>query len=84
MIIGFLVAKILGFLVSWFLGFLVSKFQRFTKKHMSCFLDDIDLISKIFKVYQTDRRDFSAPVFSIVVRIVVFKTLKFIKSYFSK
>ena len=31
-------------------GFLVSKFQRFTKKFISCFLADVDPISKMLKI----------------------------------
>ena len=46
---GFLVSwcVVVGFLVSWFRGFLVSKKYQL---YMSCFLEDIDLVSKIFKI----------------------------------
>ena len=42
-------ARFLNFLVvgSWFLVFLVSEISRMS---ISCFLEDIDLISKLFKV----------------------------------
>ena len=45
----FSVSWFLGFVVSWFLGSLVSKFQGFTKFPFRVF-DEIDLISKLFKI----------------------------------
>ena len=57
--LGFLVSRILEFLVSWFQSFLVSRCRRRFKKSfgvpyyqipISCFLIDIGLISKIFKI----------------------------------
>ena len=44
--IRFLGFEFLGFLVSWPLGFKVSKTYQIA---ISCFLEDIDLISNIFK-----------------------------------
>ena len=51
----FLVSWCLGFLVSWFRSFLVSKFLGFKASKIykiicSCFLEDTDPISKIFKI----------------------------------
>ena len=53
---SFLVSKFLGFKVSWLLGFKVSKFQSFKvsmipyyQNLISCFLKEIDPISKLFK-----------------------------------
>ena len=53
-ILGFLVSKILRYLVSEFIGFLVSKFLGFKVSKLyqisiSCFLEDIDRISKFLK-----------------------------------
>ena len=55
--LGFLVSRILGFRVAWFLGFEVSWFQSFKDSMIpyyqipsSCFLIDIDLTSKIFRM----------------------------------
>ena len=52
---GFLVSKFLGFKVAWFLGFRISKFERFNDPilpmfHFMFFID-IDLTSKIFKIF---------------------------------
>ena len=46
-----LVSKFLGFEVSWFQRLWVSKFLGFTvlPKSISCFLEDIDAISEMFK-----------------------------------
>ena len=43
---GFIVLWFYGFIVLWFYGFLVSKYQIY----ISCFQEDIDLISTIFKI----------------------------------
>ena len=43
---SFLVSKFLGFNASWFLGFKVSEIYQIA---ISCFLEEIDPISKIFK-----------------------------------
>ena len=64
-VLGFLASWSLGFLVCWFLGLLVSRFPGFKVPEfqsfkvstiscyqisISCFLEDIDLIFKIFKI----------------------------------
>ena len=55
--LGFEVSWFLGFVVSWFRCFLVSKFQSFKVSKIyqitiSCSLEDIDPISKIFKKFE--------------------------------
>ena len=47
-ILGFLTCKYKSALVSWFS---VSWFQRNYQMSISCFLEDIDLISKLFKIW---------------------------------
>ena len=53
-LIGFNVSKFLGLNRFWLLGFLVSrclgfKVSKIYQIPISCFLEDIDLVSKIFK-----------------------------------
>ena len=53
--LGFLVAAFLGFKDSWFLGFkdyqfLGFKASKIYEMPIPCFLEDIDPISKIFKI----------------------------------
>ena len=45
---SFLVSKLRGFKVAWFLGFDVLMFPYY-QNSISCFLEDIDPVSKIFK-----------------------------------
>ena len=45
--LGFLVSKFLGFKVVWLLGYDVSKIYQI---RISCLLEDIEPISKIFKI----------------------------------
>ena len=61
---GFLVSKIIGFLVSRILGFKVSKIYRISR---SCFLEEIDIMSKISKNLKTDVHNCCMPVFSETV-----------------
>ena len=57
---GNMVLWLCGCMVLWFPGFLVS---RIYQTSISCFQEDTDLISEIFKI-EPDRRVCSAPVFS--------------------
>ena len=82
----FFVSWFLGFLVSWFQRFLVSWFQNFNDSVMpydqtsiSCFLIDIDLISKIFRICYLDLHHFPVPVFSKIDKFVEFQFLIFIQ-----
>ena len=54
------------FMVVWCHGFLVSKIYQMS---ISCFQEDIDLISKIFKIWLDGSSGFSAPVFSKIAAI---------------
>ena len=58
-LIGFVVSKFLGFTVFWFLGSLVAKCLGFKvsripyyQKFISCFLEGIDPVSKIFNSFR--------------------------------
>ena len=66
------------FFVSWFLGFEVSKIYQVS---ISCFLIDIDLISKPFKMFQTNLHHLSAPVFSKnVIKMLGFRNSEIIRT----
>ena len=59
-----------GFVVLWFCGFVVSMFYpNFT----SCFQEDVDIISKIFRFCYADLHHCSVPVFSKLVKIFEFQ-----------
>ena len=55
-----------GFVFVWFYGFLVSNMYQIST---SCFQEDIDLISMIFKML-LDLQDCSVPTFSNIVKVV--------------
>ena len=64
--LGLLVSKLFVFLISKFLGFLVSKFQSlkdsmipYYQKSISRFQEEVDLISKIFKMLLNGSSGFS-------------------------
>ena len=66
----FLVSKIPGFKASWF--------QRFNKCPFH-FLEEIDPISKISRIYRTDRQFASVPVFSKVYKFAYFQSFEIYK-----
>ena len=71
--------------VSWFLGFLGLGFlvaKNTTKKNTPCFLEDIDLISRIFKISLDGSAGFPAPAFSDIVNFMGFQSFEIFKNVF--
>ena len=79
---SFLVSKLLGFKVVWFNGVLVSWLQSLKVYQMpiSCFLEDIDPISKVFKNLFDGSPGLSAPFFSKKYKSCFLQCLKIICS----
>ena len=77
-VLGFLVSKCSGFLVSKFLGFkfigsAASTFRGFKvskiyQNIISCFQEDIGLVSKIFEISLDISSGLSAPIFSKICK----------------
>ena len=92
-VLGFLVSWFHSFLVSWFLGLKVSWCQRFLVSWfrsfkvpkiyqiaISCSLEDIDPISKSFKILLDGSSVFSAPVFSNMFKHISFPNVETCRS----
>ena len=63
----------------WSLGFEASKIhQRF----IQCFLEDIDPVSKVFKILEDDSSGFSVPVFPQIDNILGFQNFEIDKHTF--
>ena len=96
LVFGFTVScfqRFFGFLVSWFQSFLESKFQRvedsmipYYQNSISCFLEDIDLRSKMIEIVLNGSSEFCGTVFSTFPKLCISTTLIFpqqcFKTYF--
>ena len=83
---GFMVLWFYGFMFLWLSGFMVVWFLGFKKYQISfsCFQEDLDPISKIFKILLRGSSPFSAHVFSKMFKHLGFQFLRFTKIIFSK
>ena len=75
LVLGFLVSC---FLVYWFIGFKVSKIYQIS---ISCFLIDIDHISKLFKILLNGSAGFFGATFSKIVNKWIYDFFTFVKIY---
>ena len=81
--LGFLVMWRLGFLVSWFRSFFVSRFRssKIYQNAISCGLEDIDHIFKLFKTKNTDLHDVRCRSFPINSKLWMPAILGSIKTF---
>ena len=69
--------KVYWILGCWFLGFKVSKVYKIP---ISCFLIDIDPISKISKMYLAGLHNVPVPLFSKIVKNIGFQNFEICKN----